>query len=758
MTKVYLKYNPYTVESEIKIDGVLVKKPNKLADLVNERLQVWVEDLIPILNEACNDDEYEIDFYGTGLDYSDLKVCINEYCEANCDIKVSINYTQAKGSEDRFSELKTLFEEMQRSCPFEDLTTEQIRENFQNAISSEFEVSVIATMSSGKSTLINALLGRELMPSKNEACTATIARIKDIDGMDHFEAVYFDQNKKELGSFPKLVLDNMVQMNDNPETAYIDIQGDIPNISSKEVQLVLVDTPGPNNSRNEEHEEHTYRVIEEKSKPMVLYVLNATQLQTDDDKNLLEKVSEAMKVGGKQSKDRFLFVVNKVDLFDPERESVQGAIKNVQEYLDKFEIKNPNIFPTSAELAKVIRMNEAGQELTSAQKRTLRDYDFFIEEEQLHLSEQAALSKDNMQRIREMTQAAKASQNGHQEALIHTGIPAIELAINEYLEKYAYTIKVKTAVDTFRKKVVDKDMRGKMMLSIQNNEEARAKINSQLKAVKEQLEAGEAGAEFRKKIQALDMMQQADAEIQRLRTKVNEIAKNSSQKNQMTMLEVTQMMMRLDRKIRDLQSDVKTELENIIEDVINQGGQKIIEDYRKHVHSLIASGDLETSSYSGECSINFLEEAIPDAQELINQYKYTEKVDTGERETVKNWSHKWWDILEFFEPRTITKKIFTNVEMVDSNKVYGEYIEPIIAGFFKNLDSARKTAQRETEKFKRFFLKELDALENALQKKVEEDEKLTRDQSSIEKKLKEDQAKFEWLESFIERLDEILAI
>ena len=34
------------------------------------------------------------------------------------------------------------FEEMQRECPFEDLKTQQIQENFNSAISSEFEVSV----------------------------------------------------------------------------------------------------------------------------------------------------------------------------------------------------------------------------------------------------------------------------------------------------------------------------------------------------------------------------------------------------------------------------------------------------------------------------------------------------------------------------------------------------------------------------------------------------------------------------------------
>ena len=127
MTNVYLKYNPYTVESEIMIDGVAVKAPNKLADLKNERLQMWVEDLMPILDELCNDDTYKIDFYGTSLDYGDLTVVVNEYCDQHSDVNVSFSFNEAKGSEDRFKEIVDLFEDMQRYCPFEDLKTEQIR-------------------------------------------------------------------------------------------------------------------------------------------------------------------------------------------------------------------------------------------------------------------------------------------------------------------------------------------------------------------------------------------------------------------------------------------------------------------------------------------------------------------------------------------------------------------------------------------------------------------------------------------------------
>ena len=51
-------------------------------------------------------------------------------------------------------------------------------ENMEKLI---FEVVVVATMSAGKSTVINALIGKELLHSANEATTATITRIHDND-------------------------------------------------------------------------------------------------------------------------------------------------------------------------------------------------------------------------------------------------------------------------------------------------------------------------------------------------------------------------------------------------------------------------------------------------------------------------------------------------------------------------------------------------------------------------------------------------
>ena len=46
------------------------------------------------------------------------------------------------------------------------------------------EVIVLATMSSGKSTIINTLLGEDILPNENQACTAKIFKVLDNDKID----------------------------------------------------------------------------------------------------------------------------------------------------------------------------------------------------------------------------------------------------------------------------------------------------------------------------------------------------------------------------------------------------------------------------------------------------------------------------------------------------------------------------------------------------------------------------------------------
>lgn len=449
MATIVLKYNPYKIETVVTIDGEPIKGDSYLAQFRDTRLQLWIDQLMEKLVEELNEDTFSLTFEGTEFDFEDVEeVCTKYNKEHNTNIIV--NYISSENHNNKIDELEKLLTYTQEG-PFEELKSNAIQQNVDKALSSEFEIAVVATMSSGKSTLINALLGMELMPAKNEACTATIATIKNTEQKDLVLGRSLNHEQEEIEGWKEINLEMMERFNNDEEVSDIEIKMNIPNISSEKMNLVLVDTPGPNNSRNSSHQDYTYRIIKNDTKPMVLYILNATQLGIQDDNDLLNIIAEQMKSGGKQSQDRFIFVINKIDEFDIEAgESVSKTIRTVREYLEEQGIKNPNIFPASALMAKLIRMDQNGHQLTKKQKKVLRDHDLFIEEEELNLLKYVPLSKKRKESLNTKVLEAKREEDTYQEVLLYSGVPAIEEAINEYLEKYAVTSKITTAVNSFK--------------------------------------------------------------------------------------------------------------------------------------------------------------------------------------------------------------------------------------------------------------------------------------------------------------------
>ena len=350
MKKIFIKYNPYQVTTEITIDDNPLKKNSRL-NFGDRRLQEWVDDLPSILFEECNTRDFDITFHGTIPDYEDI-VAMAEEAKAK-DINITVSHIPAKEVKDKETAIQEIFDIIQEG-PFEELKKPDVIRAFELAKSSDFEVNVVATMSAGKSTLINSLLGQKLMPAKQEACTATITEIKDNDA-DHFNARVYDKDGNLIESLDELTYSIMERLNSNPMVSKIRMEGNIPFVTSEDVALVLVDTPGPNNSRDPEHRAATYRMLSESSKTVVLYIMNATQLAVDDDNNLLSHVAESMKVGGKQSRDRFIFVVNKLDDFKKGEDSIDAALQKVRDYLADNGIENPNIYPASALTALNIR-------------------------------------------------------------------------------------------------------------------------------------------------------------------------------------------------------------------------------------------------------------------------------------------------------------------------------------------------------------------------------------------------------------------
>lgn len=117
MKKIFIKYNPYQVTTEISIDDNPLKKNSRL-NFGDRRLQEWVDDLPSILFEECNTRDFDITFHGTIPDYEDI-VAMAEEAKAK-DINITVSHIPAKEVKDKETAIQEIFDMIQEG-PFEEL-------------------------------------------------------------------------------------------------------------------------------------------------------------------------------------------------------------------------------------------------------------------------------------------------------------------------------------------------------------------------------------------------------------------------------------------------------------------------------------------------------------------------------------------------------------------------------------------------------------------------------------------------------------
>lgn len=764
MREIFIKYNPYKVETEVQIDGKKVKA-NSALNVDDKRLQEWIEDLPKILVDECNTKSFKIVFHGTILDYEDLISVAKEAKEKGIDIECE--HIPAKEVKDKEKAIKQIFRDIQNG-PFDELKQPDVKKAFEMATSSDFEVNVVATMSAGKSTLINALLRQKLMPAKQEACTATITKIKD-KNLDDFRATVYDKNGELIETHPELTFDIMEGLNCNPVVSSINIEGDIPFVTSEDVSLVLVDTPGPNNSRDPEHKAATYRMLSESSKTVVLYILNATQLAVNDDNNLLNYVADSMRVGGKQSKDRFIFVVNKLDEFKQGEDSVVNSIEKVRKYLEDKGIKNPNIYPATALPALDIRTA-----LDNVDLSTLNFMDDDIPQNimeaaikvkklnkntELHLENYAPLTPSVRGEISSELAIARENKDMKAEALIHTGIVSIESAIKMYVAKYAKTSKIKNIVDTFSKKLESARTFENTKQAIVLNQSKQKEITQQIEVIKTKLKNGEEARNFKEKIDSInydkEIISVANSVIKEAQKKIS--SQISSCDSKLTVRDAESICQVFGKFAEGLEAEVQVRLEDIITNHVNKNAQDLLSQYKDKIKDLaqdIEVGGIEVNAFElldGEISSSI------NINNLVSGLTRTERVKVGEK-WVSNSSKKWYKPWTWLQESGHYKDIYENKEYVDGSQLAQKFFAPIQKNLYDNGDAAVKYAKEQATRIKESFNNKFIELDNILNIKLSELELYATDSKNIEKIIEDINKKLKWLEEIQYRIQDILSI
>lgn len=219
---------------------------------------------------------------------------------------------------------------------------------------------VTATMSAGKSTFINAIVGKYICLSQNMACTSKIHSIINKAFEDGYSTEY-DHDLVMTAGKEELLNDNEENTSDMIYVA-TNFCGALEN-----TRVIVNDSPGVNFSGDSEHREIANRLIKRKSYGLLIYVMNSTQLGTNDEDEHLDFVKHTI------GRTPIIFVMNKVDLFDPDEENVLDIINRQKDYLKKKGFKNPIVCPVSARAGYLTKQYEQAN-LSKSDERELYNY------------------------------------------------------------------------------------------------------------------------------------------------------------------------------------------------------------------------------------------------------------------------------------------------------------------------------------------------------------------------------------------------
>ena len=727
MKKVTIKYNPYLVTTQITVDDQ-TPKANSSLNVDKTRLQEWVEKLPQILMDEYRDTNFEITFKGTQEDYQDIISAVEAYgnkINAKCTLDKTADIADAEATID------SIFEEIKKG-PIPELKDKAIADAFEKAKNSQFEINVVATMSSGKSTLINALLGQQLMPAANEATTATIVKIVDTD-QKNFSAVAYDKSGNTVAKISNVTLADMKKLNDDEKVSSVTIFGNIPFVKSTGMKLVLVDTPGPNNSRDKRHEEMTYKMIANSDKSLVLYVMNGQQLGINDEKIFLDYICQNMKEGGKQSRDRFLFALNKMDSFRPSAKydgegCIAKALDAAKKGLEDRGIYNPNLFPVASLPALQIRTkdededeDEDAAELDGFRKRSAKYEEMRFE----NYYDYTHLTQTDRQRIENW----QATHKGDELIEIHTGIPSIELAISQYVNKYARTTKICDLVHSFKDKLEELAAVANLQDAIAKDKNKKAELEKQIEKIKTNIQSAKDAQTLSKDIDKIDLTSKVQTEVKSYLEGVRRDTRSlmSGRNNKVEKIVAKQQCVELEKQVQAISIQIKVQIDMILEKSYKETINKVVEQYKKHLAALnmgINAGALSFNPLNlVSASLSNLSQIIEDNTETADESYYVR--EEYQKRVEGGFFRKAANILTFgriadhtYETAYRNKRIAKYVDYVDMNEVASDYIVPFQKELQKTEQSAIEYVSGETIRLKEYLKAELIKIDKLLDEKL----------------------------------------
>lgn len=276
-----------------------------------------------------------------------------------------------------------------------------------------YKIAIVANMSAGKSTLINALFGREILPSFTEATSDCIVEITSMPKIPKKAEVFFENKSlitleekdfKELKQYAQK--DSKCKEDQHKGVERITLSYPFLHIQNEQeskqenIEILFIDTPGPNNQGEfaNKHKNQTKTALN--NVDMALFVFDYGQLDANlkpesDEQGLWHTIKERKE---KDENFEVFFLLNKIDMafgdneklmkddkdYSREREKEltekywgrheKDAIKKLTDAAEHHGIQNPQIFALSSYYELLRRMENGGQPLTGDEEDALESF------------------------------------------------------------------------------------------------------------------------------------------------------------------------------------------------------------------------------------------------------------------------------------------------------------------------------------------------------------------------------------------------
>ena len=292
----------------------------------------------------------EIIFEGSKDEFKELE----SICSMSDKVSLSLSDRYLENAKDVLKKIKYEFHQLDNCFADKSISEEKIKnqlEKFSDASSDVIPICIMGNYSCGKSAFINALIGREILPSAAAPYTAKVFKIKNSETLDSAEIkLKYDENDI-LVSFNSLNY-TINQANDNPlvnELNKIDsnapekslegyvyealkiINGFEKDVETKKLsdlvevtfpfsensqlvksgyKFVIFYTPGPNSASNKEHLCVLKNALEDLSNGLPIYVSKYDALDSEDN----EKTISEQILGLEELDSRYtMIIINQAD-------------------------------------------------------------------------------------------------------------------------------------------------------------------------------------------------------------------------------------------------------------------------------------------------------------------------------------------------------------------------------------------------------------------------------------------------------------